>query len=74
MAAIGTVWSAGTWNDNAWADFTWADAAAAEGIGIGDIFTATANIKQLTLSSSLIVQHNLSTQFIKQILAETVER
>ena len=70
MPAIGTVWTDDTWDVDAWAADTWADVAA-EIPDIGDIFTATACIRQLTLASSSLRQHNLSTQFIKQVLAAT---
>ena len=66
MTVIGTVWADNTWEVNTWAANTWADVSAAEDIAItiGDIFTATVHIKQLTLA----------TQFIKQVLAATTER
>ena len=65
MSVIGNVWKANTWEVDAWAANTWANVSAVEVIvPPGDIFTATVHITQLTLT----------TQFIKQSLAKTVER
>ena len=41
---------------------------------IGDIFTATGHIKQKVSASPSTLQRKPSTQFIKQVVTETVER
>ncbi len=64
MPVIGNVWASDTWDVDAWEADTWANESLDEVIAEGDIFTATVSIRQ----------HNLSTQFIKQTLVETVQR
>ena len=36
MAAIGSVWAAGSWADDVWADGTWADATAGVVVPLDD--------------------------------------